>query len=293
MQTAERPFADGMEPAEPITGEVAGVPFVALPPGSGPRSSAPVVLAWHLLDPPRTEAAFAAALPLRGLHAWRIYLGLPMSGSRLPAGGWEEMLRLGSEDAVLKVYQPIIYGAAAELGPALSGLRDRLGLEGGPIGVMGASAGAAVALLVLAESELDVAAAVLVSPMVQLRRVVEAMSRQFGVAYPWSGESRAVAQRLDFVARAAEIAERAQPALLCVVGEEDDGGFHESAAELVSALSRHHGDSRRAELVAVAGMAHALADEPGIDPAPQTPHAATVDRHAVRWFQRHLDVGRQ
>jgi dipeptidyl aminopeptidase/acylaminoacyl peptidase len=117
------------------------------------------------------------------------------------------------------------------------------------------------------------------------------MSRQFGVSYPWPGESRAVAQRLDFVDRAAEIAERARPAVLCVVGEEDDRGFHEPAAELVSALRRHYGDGRRAELVTVPGMAHALADEPGIDPAPQTPHAATVDRHAVRWFQRHLDVG--
>jgi hypothetical protein len=127
---------------------------------------------------------------------------------------------------------------------------------------------------------------------VQLRRVVEAMSREFGVSYPWSGGSRAAAQRLDFVARAAEIAERAQPAVLCVVGEEDDRGFLESAAELVSGLRRHYGDSRRADLVTVPGMAHALADEPGVDPAPQTPHAATVDRHAVRWFQRHLDVRR-
>jgi len=35
-------------------------------------------------------------------------------------------------------------------------------------------------------------------------------------------------------------------------------------------------------------MAHALADEPGVTQAPQTPHAATVDQHAVAWLRRHL-----
>ena len=50
----------------PVTGTAAGVPFLAVPPPV-PRPSAPVVVAWHLMDPPRTEAAFAAALPLRRL----------------------------------------------------------------------------------------------------------------------------------------------------------------------------------------------------------------------------------
>jgi hypothetical protein len=135
--------------AEPISGQAAGVPFVALPPAGGPRASAPVVIAWHLLDPPRTEAAFAAQVPLRGLDAWRIYLGLPLSGSRLPAGGWDELMRLAHEDAVLNLHRPIAYGAAEELGPALADLRRRLGIDPGPIGVMGGSAGAAVAQLVL------------------------------------------------------------------------------------------------------------------------------------------------
>ncbi|MDQ3931644.1 MAG: alpha/beta hydrolase, partial [Actinomycetota bacterium] len=103
-----------------ITGEAAGVPFVAVPPANGPRPSAPVVVAWHLMDPPRTEAAFAAAVPLDGLDAWRIYLGLPMSGSRLPAGGFDEVMRLGYEDAVLNLQRPVIYGAAEEFGPAFA-----------------------------------------------------------------------------------------------------------------------------------------------------------------------------
>jgi hypothetical protein len=35
-------------------------------------------------------------------------------------------------------------------------------------------------------------------------------------------------------------------------------------------------------------MEHALAEEPGIEPAPQLPAATEVDRLAVAWFARHL-----
>ncbi|MFC5230860.1 hypothetical protein [Pseudonocardia zijingensis] len=59
------------------------------------------------MDPPRTEAAFAAALPLAGLDAWRIYLGLPLPGARFPEGGVDALMRLGFEDAVQNLYGPI------------------------------------------------------------------------------------------------------------------------------------------------------------------------------------------
>jgi dienelactone hydrolase len=274
-----------------ITGTAAGVPFVAIPPTTGPRVSAPVVLAWHLADPPRSEAAFAAQVPLEGLDAWRIYLGLPLHGSRMPAGGIDELIRLGYEDAVLKMYGPVVSGAAAELGPAYRELRERLGLEVGRVGVMGGSMGAAVAELVLAEGELDVRAAALISPVVQLRRAVEAVGRRFGVTYPWSDQSNAVADRLDFLARAGEIAGRGKPATLLIVGEDDDAGFREPAAHLASALGERYGTEERVRVVTVPHMEHALADEPGINPAPQTPHAAVVDRHAAEWFGRHLTDG--
>jgi hypothetical protein len=130
----------------------------------------------------------------------------------------------------------------------------------------------------MAEGDVDVDAAVLVSPVVQLRRVVDMLGRQFGLEYAWSDASNAVADRLDFVARAPEIA---RPAILLVVGEEDDPAVLEPAA----ALSRS-GD--RAELVTVPDMAHELADEPGTEPEPQTPQAVAVDRHAVQWFERRL-----
>jgi len=272
-----------------LTGVAAGVPYHAVPPVRASRSSAPVVAAWHLMDPPRTEAAFAAALPLEGLDAWRIYLGLPLTGSRLPAGGVEELMRRGYEDAVLNLQGPISNQAAEEFEPALAGLRAQLDLGTGPVGVLGGSMGAAVALLVLAESTIDISAAVLVSPVARLRPVVDALARQFGFTYPWSDPSFAVARRLDFVARAEEIAQRGQPAVLLVVGEDDDHeAIRQPATLLREALAARYAEPDRTKLVVVPGMAHALAAEPGTEPAPQTTHAAEVDRHAVGWLQRHM-----
>jgi pimeloyl-ACP methyl ester carboxylesterase len=272
-----------MTVASAITGTAAGVPFLAVPP-AGDRAAAPVVVAWHLMDPPRTEAAFAAALPLEGLEAWRIYLGLPLHGARTPDGGIDELMRLGYEDAVQNLYGPVSAQAAEEFGPALAELRTQLGFRDGPIGVLGGSLGSAVAQLVIAGGGVDVATAVLVSPVTQLSAVVEAVGRQFGVSYPWSEPSLATAGRLDFVARADEVA--TCPATLLVVGEEDDElGFREPATRLSDALAQR---SVTTELVVVPGMGHVLAEEPGIEPAPQLPAAAEVDRLAVAWFQRHL-----
>lgn len=268
-----------------ITGTAAGVPFVAVPPPGG-TADAPVVVAWHLMDPPRTEAALASALPLDGLDAWRVYLGLPLHGSRFPDGGVEELMRRGYEDAVQNLYGPVSAQAAQEFAPAYAELRERFGFRDGPIGVLGGSLGSAVAQLLVADGArgAEVAAAVLVSPVAQLREVVEAVGRLFGISYPWSAPSEAIAERMDFVARADEVA--ACPATLIVVGEEDDEqGFRLPAARLHDALGLR---SVAAELVLVAGMGHALAEEPGIEPAPQLPAAAEVDRLAVSWFSDHL-----
>jgi dienelactone hydrolase len=265
------------------TGIAAGVPFLAVPP-AGDRPDAPVVVAWHLMDPPRTEAAFAAALPLAGLDAWRIYLGLPLHGLRFPEGGVDELMRLGYEDAVQNLQGPISAKAAEEFGPAFAELRGRFGFREGAVGLVGGSLGAAVAMQVAAERQVDVAAAVLVSPLTQLRPAVEALGRRFGVDYPWSEQSLPIAQRMDFVARADELA--ACPATLLVVGADDDEhGFRAPAERLRAALAER---SVTTELAVVPGMEHALAEEPGIEPAPQLPAAAEVDRLAVAWLARHL-----
>jgi alpha-beta hydrolase superfamily lysophospholipase len=192
---------------------------------------------------------------------------------------------------VLNIYGPVFDQAIAEFEPALAELRQRFGLGSGPLGLLGGSAGAAIALLVLAESDVPVAATVLVSPVVQLRPVIEAGERHFGVMYNWSDRSLEVARRIDFIARANEIAEQ-ESAILLIVGEEDDPGIRGPAASLRDALAGSYADTSRLKLESIAGMGHALVEEPGIEPAPQTAHAAQVDRLAADWFRRYLVLGR-
>jgi Prolyl oligopeptidase family len=254
-----------------LQGIAAGVPYVALPPETE-RAGAPAVVGWHLMDPPRSEAALAAALPLAGLDAWRIYLGLPLTGERAPAGGLE---KFAYQDAVLNVFGPIGFGAAAEFPAAYAALRRELGL-GDRLAVLGGSQGALVAQQVATVTKVD--AIVLVSPVTRLRAVVTANERRYGVTYEWTPPADYVAATFDFVARAAELT---APVLL-VVGEHDErDGVLEPAAALHAALPG-------SRLETVPGMAHALAEEPGLEPATQTGHAATVDRIAADWLGPHL-----
>ena len=261
---------------------------MALAPESGAHE-APLVVVLHMMDPPRSEAAMAAALPLRAVTAWRVYLGLPMFGSRMPAGGPDEVMRLAAEDALLNVIAPVIETAAAELPSAVQALRQQLQISEGEIGLVGGSAGGAAVLLALADSDLPVAVAALINPASQASAVVEAGSRRFGVEYAWSQPSRAAADRLDFVRRAGEIAAR-RPSLplLCVVGEDDDSAFVDSTNQLDSALGEAFGSRDSLGFVTVPGLAHGLAEEPGIAPAPQSEGARQADDAVAGFLNRYL-----
>jgi pimeloyl-ACP methyl ester carboxylesterase len=198
-------------------------------------------------------------------------------------------MRLAMEDAVLNLMAPVIQQAAAELPAVVEALHDQLPLEDGPIGLAGGSAGGAAALLALAETNLPVAAVALINPASRVTAVVEAGERHFGLTYNWTDRSRAVAETLDFVARASAIAER-RPGLpiLAVVGEDDDSAFVEATMSLHEALASAYGSRERLALLKIAGLAHPLAAEPGIDPAPQTDAARRVDMEVSRWLNRYL-----
>jgi dienelactone hydrolase len=270
------------------SGVAARVPYVSLPP-AGDREDASLVVAWHLMDPPRSESAMAAALPLMGVNAWRVYLGLPMFGARAPEGGAEEIMRLAAEDYVLKLFGPVVEQAAAEAPAVLDALRQQLSIDAGPIGLVGGSAGGAVVLQILAEQQLPVAAAALVNPVARVEAVVEAGERMYNVSYSWTDESRAVASQFDFVSRAVEIAKRdPQPPVLLVGGAQDEPGYREALEALRDALTDHYGEPDRVGFVTVPDMAHAFAEEPGMEPAPQTAVAKRVDAAVTDWFQRYL-----
>jgi len=190
---------------------------------------------------------------------------------------------------VLKAFEPQVTQAAAEFPAVLDGLRARLPVTGGPIGVVGASVGTLPAQLVMVGGAAQVSAAALVSPVIQLAEVVAANERRFGVSYPWSDASRAVAARLDFVARAGELAMRdPQPAILLVTGTEDDPAFPLQAQRLQHELRQRYKDPKRVGLISIPGMGHAFAAEPGVEPAPQTAEAKLVDAAVTDWFGRHF-----
>lgn len=279
----------GDELARPEAGTAAGVPFVALPPtavDAGPRTGpSRMIVAWHGLDPPRTESAFAAALPMTGVPAWRVFLGLPMTGARLPAGGLAELAVRRDRDYLLELLVPIVEQAAGEVPEAIAELRERLGLaDDGPVGLAGFSAGATAALLTLAEGTLPVGAAALIAPVARPARVVSALERRSGTAYSWNAESHGAANRLDFTARAAEVAERGCP-LLLIGGDHDELVPPADTAAVKRALDAH--GARKVE-AATFRMGHALAVEPGTEPAPPIAEAVSVDGALTDWFRRHL-----
>jgi pimeloyl-ACP methyl ester carboxylesterase len=274
-----------------LGGIAANVPYVALPPAGrhNDEEAAPLIVVWHLNDPPRSAAAMASALPLAGVAAWRVYLDLPMHGRRQLPGGLEEFTQFAYQDAVLKAFEPQVSQAVDEFPAVLAELRARLPLKDGPIGLVGASIGSLPAQLVIAEGAAQVSVATLISPVIQLAEVVAANERRFNVSYPWSDASRTVASRFDFVARAHEIATRdPQPALLLITGAEDDAAFPLQTERLQSELSQRYNDPERLRRMSIPGMKHALAAEPGIEPAPQTTEAQLVDAATTEWFGRYL-----
>ncbi|HEV8564493.1 MAG TPA: prolyl oligopeptidase family serine peptidase [Actinomycetota bacterium] len=270
------------------TGVAARVPYLATPPPEGTERPALVVIV-HMMDPPRSEAAMASALPLAAVPAWRAYAGLPMFGARAPEGGPDEIMRLGNEDALMNLLAPVIEQAAAELPAAVNALRTELGVGEASLALVGGSAGAAAVLLALAETDVPAKAVAVVNPAARVASVIEAGERVFGVAYEWTDESRAKAERLDFVSRAGEIAGRKpQPSMLIVQGDDDDETFVVAAGELHDALAKEYEKPEDVELVRVPGLSHPLADEPGMEAAPQTPAAAQVDSTVTRWLSRRL-----
>ncbi|NYH80675.1 hypothetical protein FHR84_004041 [Actinopolyspora biskrensis] len=263
----------------PITGTAAGVPFTALPPNDdGP---APLIVTWHMLDAPRSDAAFAAALPMNGLPAWRVHLGMPMRGERMADGSTAAISELIREDALMSFLHPFVRQAAEEFTAALASIRAQLSVDDGPIGVLGGSLGGAVALRVLAETEIPVFAGAVVNAAIRMRSVVDLLSDD----YPYDTESAKAVDSLDFVAEAGTIAGRSP--LLVVSGELDHPALRTDALHLVDALGE------RAELLSITELAHPLADEPGIEPAPQLPPAREVDAGLTTWLRRHLtETGR-
>jgi dienelactone hydrolase len=268
-----------------ITGWAAGVPFTALPPAGGAGEPAPLVVTWHMMDAPRSDAAFAAALPLAAVPAWRVHLGMPWVGRRPRDGGYEEALA----DPMLGYVEPVVQQATDEFPAALDALREMFAFRDGPIGVVGASLGGNVALDVVARLPVEVAAVALVNPAIRARTAVEVFTAAAGTTYDWSETALTAADRLDFVAQAGLVsARRPAPAVLLVSGALDYPNSRADADALVTALQAEYQEPDRVRLTTIEGLDHPLAERPGLEPAPQLPLAKVVDRVVGDWLCAHL-----
>ncbi|MBT2206752.1 MULTISPECIES: S9 family peptidase [Actinomadura] len=271
----------------PLYGSAAGVSYVALPPtavdvvASGPTR---LIVAWPGFDPPRTARALAAAVPMTGVPAWRVFLDLPGG----PPGG------LGSgailENEAIEGYGAAVERAVETLPAVVAELRDVLGLPGeaggpgGPLGLAGFSAGAAVALLALARDVVPVTTAALVAPVIAPSRAARAVEKRAARERTWSERSRALADRLDLGALAPDIAAR-ETALLLVAGGKDRVVPPGEVTALCDRL--REAGAPAAESVTLR-MGHALAPEPGTEALPPITEAVRVDGVLTDWFRDRL-----
>jgi dienelactone hydrolase len=261
-----------------------GVPFIALPPDGGREARALVIL-WHGFDPPRSEEALAAAVPLLALPAWRVYLGLPGNGARIPEGGVDEIMRRGAEDAVSLVFRPTIEGALAELPDAVADLRNQLSVDAGlPLGIFGFSAGGETVLLALSRRTLPFKAAVTFGAVADLPPLIDLTASMFGTRYAWTAARKSLAEELSPVFHARAIAQSGVPVLLAFGGE-DQYPVRGATEKLVGEIASNGGVT---QLRVVHGVQHAFVDEPGIQAAPPTVAAREIDALTTEWFARYL-----
>jgi len=263
---------------------VNGVPFLALPPDD-PASAKALIILWHGADPPRTEEALAAAVPLSTVPAWRVYLGMPGHGARTPPGGFEEIMRLAAEDAITLVYQPRIEGALAELPEALNDVRTGLGIDSSlPMGIFGFSQGGAAALLAVSRQVLPLKAAATYGAVVDMIALIDTLSSCYGMSYEWTPERKALAEQMSTVHRADALA-ASGAALLLAAGAADPLPVQAVSEELAEEIRTRGGT---AEYRVLPDLPHGFVDEPGEQAATQGTAARTIDDLISSWFLEHL-----
>lgn len=278
-------MADNQPLAGAIRGTTAnGVPFVALPPADGQAAKA-LVLLWHGADPPRAEEALAGAVPLADVPAWRVYLGLPLCGQRMPEGDPEEVMGRLAEDEITLFFHPVIAGGAAELPEAVADLRTQLGITPDlPLGLFGFSMGGSAALIAVARRALPIRAAVTFGAPLDMRALMDYLSVQFGVTYEWTPERAALAEEISAIHRGSEIA-ASGTAVLLGMGADDPYPVNGPVVQFAATVNAAGGTVATETLP---GVAHGFVDEPGTEAAPQGAEAQAVDRMVSQWFARHL-----
>jgi predicted esterase len=242
----------------------------------------PPIILWHGFGPPDSEAALMTALPLDDVPAIKVYLGLPMFGSRsLPNN---DLVRRQKQDLGTLVFEPVVMGAAKELSTVVKALEQHgCMLPGAAIGLFGFSAGGAAALYALAEHDVRISSVVTLNASTGLSASVKAYERVTKSSYEWTEATRRLARRSDAVSRAKDIATGAPPpALLIMHGAEDAMLTPSIAVTLHEALQPLYAEanaSKRLQLTVMPGLAHAWID---------TGNVEALRSSIAAWFHTYL-----
>jgi|KBSMisStandDraft_5_1062788.scaffolds.fasta_scaffold193099_1 predicted esterase len=273
------------EAVQTIQTTLAGVPAILRIPKT--ITKPPIVL-WHGLGPPASEADLMEDLPLDEVPALKVYLGLPLFGARAPISQSDSLVQRQAQDYALRIFEPVVAGAARELPAVLIELRKQGCLRRGEaIGLFGFSAGGTAVLMTLLEQKAPVRAAVTVNAPTGLRSAVGALERATKQPYAWSDASRGLAMQSDATQHAARVAaapSAGQPprALLLFHGADDKVILPEDTVALADSLRpfyEHAGSAPRLQLTIAPGVTHNWADRRTLDEI----RAATAD-----WFDRYL-----
>jgi len=244
----------------------------------------PPIVLWHGFGPPASESELMKALPLDDVAAVKVYLGLPLFGTRAPSGSSQTLAQRQASDYASLIFEPVVMGAAKELPSVLSELRKRQCLGANQkIGLFGFSAGGAAVLFALAERDVPVQAAVTLNAPTGLNEAIEAVEHATKHPYAWSPASRQLAQRSDSIGRAADIAAGdPPPALLIFNGAADEVVPPQATLSLRDALRPLYdksGNSERLRVVIAPDVSHDWTE----------PKALQQVRVAVaNWFNQHL-----
>lgn len=258
--------------------KLGGVPAILRVP---PNVTRPPIVLWHGFGPPANKRALMNALPLDGVPAVKVYLGLPLFGARSPVGGTDELVRRQAKDFAMLLFKPAVLGAANELPSVVAAMRQRGCMRSGDrIGLFGFSAGGAAVLIALAQNHVAVSAAVLLNASTGLSASVDALERATKHPYAWTHASRSLAEQTDAVRHAADIARGDPPTALLIMQGDDDALLTSKPAkalqESLLPYYRETKSARRLQLVLIPGMSHGWSNKPSFE--------ADVRIRTARWF---------
>lgn len=267
---------------------VANVPIMLAVPGRITKRT-PLIIMYHGFGPPNSPELLAKALP--PVHdALTVYPSLPLLGTRMPAGGVEELIQRQTEDYIGRLLYPSILGAARELPQIIEALSKTYGLsKSSPVILFGFSAGGAAALLSLTESSVHPRAVLIVNSPLSIAQAVDGYERQSKRVYAWTETAKEASAHYDVEKSAQQIAKLNQNAAFLILQSEHDTGFSVAAAQsaataLKNAASRY-GPKPDISAIILPGEDHYVLD--GAESTTAKPNGAPVRQMIIDWITQH------